>query len=196
MISIPSVVQNIVEFNLRESEHNASMIISSEINFSEWFEKPITDAEVLELEVEFPMLSFTNDGIDARLDLNFLFVNRQGYYSCFYNNTDHNPLWKNETKWDFTSNHDTCWRDSAFTTSQDDIYEIRAAICKISTELYPLEHINIPKHVIPNFSSISNTDKFTFDEISTKEDYRSNKHILELSKEGTFFKISEENVVV
>jgi len=177
MISLESAVQNIVENNLRETNYNDSIIISGELSFSEWFAKPISQETVLKLQKQYPGLDIDTDGVKANLNLNFLFINRQGYYSCFYNNDYSRPLWKDETNWKFTSNHDTCWRDSAFSFAKDDIFSIRESISKISKE-FPLENVSIPKHVIPNYSSISNTNLFQFKNIETDENYKKINHVL------------------
>lgn len=183
MIQISTAAQNIVDNNLRKAKRNDSMIINSGLSFSEWFQESLTDTEVDTFQKQFPNLDINNEGVEAQIDANFLFINREGYYSCFYNIENRDPLFKNESQWTFTTNHDTCWRVSAFSDAENAIFEIRNDISKLSA-IRKLEHISIPKHVIPNYASISNSEIFTFEDINTSENYKNNQHVLVTTENG------------
>jgi len=182
MVSIQNAAQDIVTFNLREANLNDSMIINTELNFMEWFEKEISDERVVELQKQFPKLSIDNTGIEVRINASFLFINRCGYYSCFYNIGEHNPQWRNESEWNFSTNHDTCWRDNAFSKFNSIVFEVKDSILTLN-EIEKVQNIMIPKHVIPNFSNIRTNEIFQLKEIDTDENYKKVKHILTSSKD-------------
>ena len=155
-----NIVENMVSVRNREIKEGSAIIISFEYNFMEWFKAPLFKEQEKQLKADFPTLIIKSDGIEAKLFINLLFIKRGGYYSCFIQDSDsiRSPLMKNETEWGFTTNHDSCWRTTAFDKANQVLSNIRQDISKISnlSEVLEIENISIPKHVIPNFAIVKN----------------------------------------
>lgn len=185
-------VINLVNNMLRKSEVGSSIIVNIDLSFMEHYDDVINNNVVKQLEENTSLLTIDARHITAKLYSNFLFINRGGYYSCFYNEDVFKPQHVNDSKWIFESNHDTCWRDSAFSTHKENVNKITDEIMFVN-DIVGLDNIDIPKHIIPNYAGISNSDIFTFTEISTNESYIdcSREHLLTINKDGKFFKQKE-----
>jgi len=194
MINLEYVGQNIIENMIGVRKENvkvgSSIIISFEYNFSEWFVESISDKKLKELNKKHQILDISKDGITAKIFINLLFINRGGYYSCFIedNYKTHNPLYKDKTKWLFTTNHDSCWRTSAFDDANKVISLVKDSIFEISKGS-ELENIFISKHIIPNFSTVKNSEIFMFDELITNESYQDREHVMITGSKKSFKKI-------
>ncbi len=198
MLDLEYVGQNIVENMIgvkttdKIVKENSAIIITFEYNFMEWFKNDtLTDKKIKELSKKYPNLFIKNDGIEAKAFINLLFINRGGYYSCFIEKDIENnfPLFEKETKWDFTTNHDSCWRTSAFDDANKILSEIKDSIFEISKEKdTKVKNVLIPKHILPNFANVKNSEIFMFDELSTNESYNEREHVLKNNKSNRTFK--------
>jgi len=192
MLKMKYVIKNLVENLLPQKAEGTTsgktLIVNLEYSFSEWFEKPLSKDELKQLKKDFPNLEISKERIEAKIYANFMFINRGGYYSCFFNGTHHMPQWCIEkTVWKFTTNHDSCWRENAFSDAKQILGKIQRDISNIS-KTYKVEHVDIPKHVIPNFSHIRNSELFEFAECETCENHDHDKHEFVKTKVGYFLK--------
>jgi len=185
---LDNAVINLVNNMLRRSDVGSSIIINIDLSFMEHYDDVINNNAVKQLEEETTLLDINERFITAKLYSNFLFINRGGYYSCFYNGDVFKPQNLNESNWIFESNHDSCWRESAFSTHEKMVNKTKKEIMLVN-KIVNLDNIHVSKHIIPNYADISNSDVFTFTEISTNESYDdgSREHVLNISKDGKTF---------
>jgi len=193
MIKLDYVAQNILNNIMPHTAdgitEGKAIIINFDYSFSEWFQNgEISKNKQKLLQKSFPDLEITDENVSKKLFLNFLFIDRGNYYSCFFNEGKYKPQDTiEESIWEFTTNHDSCWRTNAFEKANQMISKVRDNISKLS-KIQKLEHIDIPKHVIPNFSNVENSELFEFLESETSEGYEKNNHLFNRTKEGFFFK--------
>jgi len=194
MIRFDNVVQNIVDNNLRNSEYNDSMIISVDMSFMEFYKSDeISEDRISYLQDLFPHLEISYDMVEAKILANFLFINKQGYYQCFFNIGDFHPISTTETRWEFTTDHDSCWRSSAFDFVDSYVRDIKRSFSRLS-EIEELDHISIPKHVLPNYSNVAQSKMFQFTETNLDCSYKNNNHIMNVSQEGNITLTNVPNI--
>ena len=171
---VDNVVSEIVTSKLLGTEIGSSIIINISESYIEYSDKPLSCVEVENCRCN--VVNFDDyKSIEYSTNTSFLFINRGGYFSCFTNH-DHNPLYQVESEWEFTTNHDSCWRTNAYDIYKTKIGNIKSSLFVIA-ENQGLDNVCIPKHIIPNFSNISIGEIFTI-EGSSNESKQYTKHIL------------------
>ncbi len=159
MLKLETTVNAIVEAMLplhKKTEHNALALTISMTymeHFSSEYDNPITPTRIDELGVEYPFLTVTENNVTWDVTFKLLFI-KGGSYQCFSNisnsNNQNNML---DTVWLYETNHDTCWRENAYSTINDELFKIRDTLFSIFAGVTE-SNIKIPKHVIPNFTNI------------------------------------------
>jgi len=184
---VVNLVESVLPLHVRENMGKA-LIISIRYSFFESFIHSITDEEIEELSKKYPELQISNNYIEADFNLHFLFYNTGNEYWCFSqedNNFFHGPI----SKWKFNSNHDSCWRTDAFTESRKKVQEIKTSIFDIHnfSIKYNLNNIYIPKHILPNFTNISNGKIFEIEEFLADGRFKNRDHILDLKSNAKLY---------
>jgi hypothetical protein len=190
---IQNLIENLIPHKIGGPTEGKAFIVNLDYSFSEWFQSgEISKNKRKLLKKAFPDLEITQENVSKKLFLNFLFIDRGGYYSCFFNSGFYRPQFMvEESEWEFTTNHDSCWRDNAFSKANQMLSKVRGDISELSN-IQKLEHIDIPKHVIPNFSDIKNSELFEFQECETSESYGKAKHVFTRTEEGFFLRVKEK----
>lgn len=160
--TVNTVVETILPRNSSDKEFNG-LVVTINMSFMEHFsanyDKPISEKTLVELEDKYPFLSISENMVEVNTNFSLLFLRRNGYYQCFSNIGNMFPLMDlKDTVWVYETNHDSCWRDNAYTSINKHIAKIKTAIYDIFKD-YDEANISIPKHVVPNYASIERIEK-------------------------------------